>query len=261
MNGKPGYRKRKPAVKKSVRRPPKVAAKPTKMFAKNVKAVIHRMAEQKTYVIAAANNSIPICTGAAAPYQVDLLPQITQGSSTQQRVGNMINITSNKIKYCVNFQVYNAITNPNPAIYVKMWVVSLKNKSQYQGTPTVTDFSNFFQAGASTLNFQGNTLDTLLPVNNDLFTLHCTRTHMLGVVASTGASSGNWFGGSNNPQARGSIDLTKYVKKVLYNDNLAAPTDKSLWLVCQAVTMDGTTGTGYIPAELHYVHDIRYDDL
>lgn len=247
--------------KKSISKKSTSYLKPKSNFVKSVKKVIHGMAENKVWANYAVNQSIGTCSGAAVPYVYGLLPQISQGSSVQQRNGNSCSLMSNTFYYAINMLPYNAVTNPISVIYVKMWVVSLKNKSQIEGVPLLSDFNNFFQSGSTNLNFQGTTLDTLLKVNTDLWTVHKTIVHTLGVVASTPATSANGYGGSNNPQARGVISCAQYAKSLKYNDATVAVSNRSLYLVIQPVTVEGSSAAGYISAEIHFNHEAKFEDL
>lgn len=227
---------------------------------KTILKTIHRNVENKVYTNYAANNSIATCTGGAVPYQLSLLPNISQGASVTQRNGNSCRIMKSQFNYRVNLLPYNAITNSGAPIHLKMYVVSLKNKSQFAGAPTVADYANFFQAGSTTLNFQGNVLDTLFRINSELFTIHTTRTHTLAVASGSQAIGINSNSGAANPYASGVIYLEKYAKMIKFNDATTDVTNRSLWLVCQAVEMNGGTGTGVISCELHYNHEIQYED-
>ena len=254
-----------PFKKRQARRPrrktmPKKRMTKKTSLVKTIKRVIHQQIENKQWYNYAANQSIQTCSGAAVPFLYSLLPTLSQSALDNGRIGNQVTVVKNNFTYCVNLLPYNAITNPSPLIYLKMWVVSLKNKSQFEGTPLLSDFNNFFEVGNSSLNFQGNTLDTLFRVNNELFTVHATRVHTLGTSGSTPASSTNIYGGSNNPQARGTIYLGKYAKQLKYNDAGTIVSNRSLWLVIQPVTQDGSTGTGYISSEIHYNHEVSYED-
>lgn len=251
-----GRKAKKSIPRKTAKR--KTSRKPS--LVKTIKAVIHRQIENKTYTNYAANQSIPTCTGAAIPLTVSLLPTISQGVTVQNRTGNLVRVMRSQFSYRVNLLPYNAITNPSSPTYLKLFVVSLKNKSQYQGVPLVADFANFFQIGSSVANFSGNVLDSLFRINTDMFTIHTTRTHYLGTSSGSQAAGNNGNVGGINPFSAGTIYLDKYAKSLKYNDAVNDVTNRSLWLVCQAIGMDGSTGTGYIPAEIHYNHEVTFED-
>jgi len=225
---------------------------------KTIKQVVHRMAENKTWVNYAANQGIQTNLGSSSPFQVGLLPNPTQGTTVQQRIGNQIRVVKNIFKYAINLTPYNATSNPSTPVYVKLWVISLKYKSNYGGALTTSDFNDFFQIGATNVDFQGNSLDTLFGVNTDLFTLHTTRTHILGTL---GTAFGGSLTGANAPCARGTIYLDKCAKLLKYNDTSTDCANRSLWLIAQCVNVDGSTGTGITAAEMHYTHEVHFEDF
>ena len=225
---------------------------------KTIKRVIHQQIENKVYTNYEANRIITTNTGSSAPTQFGLLPVLSQGTTVSTRIGNQVRIMKSVFRYKINMLPYNATTNPIGPMWIKMWVISLKNKSQFQGSPGASDYNNFFQVGSTNLNFQGYTLDTMFGVNKELFTVHTTRLHMLGsaqVAAGTNVSVG-----AGNPVASGAIYLDKYAKICKFNDAQTDVTNHSLWLVCQAVRTDGTIGTNELTSEIHYIHDIQYED-
>lgn len=264
MYGKPNSRKRSTRgvpKRKYTRKPRAPATRTNKSFTKKVKAVIHRMAENKIYTNYGANNSIVTNTGGVVPFTLGLLPVLPVGGTVANRIGNQVSIVSNIFKYRINLLPYNSITNPCIPQIVKMWVCSLKTKTQTGGTPILSDFNNFFQVGSTNLNFQGNPLDTMFNLNTEYWTPHTSRLHYLGATNNGATASAHIFDGTHSPCLAGSINLTKYCKLLKYNDAATDVTNKSLWLVIQSVRFDGTTGSSETPCEIHYTHEVKYEDL
>jgi len=255
------YKRKATSSKKSYKK--KSYKKSSPSLVKTIKQTIHRMAENKIWVNYAANQPI---TSAylTRPTILGLLPTLSLGTAQNARIGNSVRIMKNIFDYRVNLLPYNASSNIATPVILKIWIVSLKNKNQFEGIPTTSDFDKFFQIGASSAPFQGSILDTMFKVNNDFFTLHTTRTHYLGTTSTTGTSGtgGAYFTGNCNPFASGKIYLDKYVKKLKYQDQLTDVTNRSLWFVVTSVPADGQSVTTLnIQTEFHYNQEVQYEDI
>jgi len=253
------YGRKKAAPRRKYAAKKRVYKKKTNLV-KTIKQTISRMAENKIWTNYGANQTLRTAV-ADVPFQLGLLPTLSQGTTVQQRVGNQARIVKSYLHYRVNLLPYNATNNPIPLMYLKIWIVSLKTKSQTQGSPTTSDYNDFFQSGSTSFAFRGDVLDTLFDVNNDMFTVHTTRFHTLGTISSTALTSLNVYSGANSPCAEGKIYLEKYVKNIKYNDGDTDVSNKSLWMVAQPVRADGTTGTSELTCEMHYTHNVQFEDL
>lgn len=261
--GKKGYRKR--AGRRSTRKP---YAKRSRAITKVVKKVLSRNLEKKAFHFALANEALTIATPSLVPKAIDLVPALAQGTGASQRIGNEILVKNAYIKGFVNIKAYNATTNPNAVpIYVKFWLLSCK-KTNTPAMATISTFSTFFESMNSGLPFQGSTLDMLLTVNKDVWTVHSTKLVKIGVSTSVGG---------NNPVATtGYFDnsqmskpfyfnYTKHLKKIMYDDTVNnVSTNRNLFLVIQPANADGTTTVDPTiiinPAEIHTVQLVEYTD-
>lgn len=251
-----GYKKRVYRKRAAPKRKP--AAKSS--FAKRVTQVMRRVAEKK-YIQTTNTNTVitsAITGGLFAPSFKILLPQISQGVTDNGRIGNEITISKNIFKGYVNCLPVDGLTNPSPAdIYVKMWIVSIKSFTPLQAGPVASTWAQFFQGNNVGLNFQGNMLDLLLDVNQELFTLHKTKIIHLNQLNATGVSSR-----ASVMTAPFYFDCTKYVKKVKYEDTNNLPSDRSLYCLFTTVYADGTANDSTDSVvEYHGVHHCYYSDL
>lgn len=230
-----------------------------------IKSVITNSAEKKEFINYGANQGLLTASGTTPAY-INLIPAIAQGTGASQRVGNEINVTNGWIRIAVNLLPYNVSTNPNPApLWVKMWILYPK---QQQGTTlsslTPAIASTMFKLNNANTGPQGNTLDMVLPINDNLWGVLQDQTKRLGVtgVNATGpASTTSWMDNSQM-SAIFDFDITKHLGKLQYNDTTSNdPTNKSLFLVMQAVNADGTSGSLYTMCEYHFSFCMQYTDM
>lgn len=251
---KPTGYKRKPYQKTKATKGVSLAVK------KFVKRTIHRNIENKTMVFYGANNNIS-CAQLTTPTAVNLIPTQGLGTSNSTRIGNEITLVKSYIKGYVNLLPYNATTNPLMApLWVKMWVAS--SKVVNSNLITSTDVASaFFNTGASTSGFQGNTLDMLLPVNTDSWTIHATKNFKIGLANAWNASSVGIAYGDNSTMSKPFyFNIRKFIKAPLkYNDSVNVCSNKNLFLIIQVVNADGTS-SALTPAEYHYCMEHIYED-
>lgn len=264
------FYRRKPVRKYRKRRAVAKRTKTSRTFANKVKKIVHRMAENKTITQDAANDSITPCDGVTAvPYFLNLLPPITIGSSSGERIGNQIRIVKNHIVGFINMLPYNSATNKlSCPIIVKMWVVSWKYATGQFAQPALVDFTTFFQRGSATAGFIGNPLDMVRDVNTDVWTVHKTKTFELSSGPAFQSALNYSPVSYQNPSGvfshKYSFNLGKYAKLLKYNDNIVPnrPTNKNLYLVIQTVRADGASvAAGDVYCENHFQSTIYYEDM
>lgn len=228
---------------------------------KYIKRTIHRNMENKFLTTYAANQGLTIGGSAQVPYFISLPPCPTQSVNVQGRVGNEITVVKSQIRGYVNILPYNATTNPllSP-FYVKMWVCSRKKTNQLiTGQPVIADFNNFFQAGATSLGFQSNILDTLFYNNKDYWNIYATKTLRLEFQSSI-AGTNAVLSPSGYTTQHFSFNLEKHLGRLKFNDSSVQPVNKELYLVFQTVSADGTSTTLGPTCEMHYVMEHQYED-
>ena len=259
------YYRRKNIGRKPRRAPRKYAKRVYKRkstgLKRMVKQMINRNIEDKFITLYGANNGLTIGGSAQSPYYLSLCPVPTQSVNVQGRVGNEITVVRSQIRGYVNVLPYNVTTNPLLApFYCKIWICSRKRTNQLiSGAPSLTDFNNFFQSGATSLGFQSNMLDILFSPNKDYWNVHATKLLRLEFQSSI-AGSGAVLSPSGYVTQPFSFNLAKHLGKLKYNDASTQPTNKELYIVFQCVTADGVSSSVGPTCEMHYVLDHQYQD-
>lgn len=233
------------------RRVHKKATKSGHVTKKWVKSFMNRKLETKEYITQNVNSSVYVQNN-TLPTQtqglLDLIPGVPLGNNSSSRIANKISVVSSKISGTLSLKPYDAVTNPYaPTIWVKMFLVSLKNSNT--ATPALTDFVNFFKVNGSSTGFYGNSLDLSAPVDTDYWTVHRQKIIRLG---STGNSSvipqatSYYFDNSKSTQYF-SFNTTRFLKNLTYNDTTTnSALNKNLWLVIQPVYMNATASSGNV---------------
>lgn len=251
------------APKKSTKKPRAKPRAKRNTLAKAINNVLAKQVEVKSYFNYAANQSITTAVavgGVAYPTALSMSPLIFQGVGESQRIGNMVNVKSAYIKGRINLLPYNVTSNPFflPCL-IKIWLVSYKLTNTVVWTNTNANTS-FFDTNNSSVGFQGNVLDTLLEVNRECYTVHGSKTFKLGTGSQTTLAAG--YTDNSSFTAPFSFSYGKYLSKLKYDDAaIASPTNKSLFLVFQAVPADGSGAGAPVPAEFHFTNTVRYTDM
>lgn len=261
----PRFRKYKSRGKKRLARR-KTSKRVSKSFAAKVKRVISRQAENKVWLAYGANNAITTVSTGATPTNIQLVPSVSQGTGHANRVGDVINIRKAYIRGFVNLLPYNATTNPTVGpVYVKMWLLSVKNMTNSGTLSSSLIGNNMFEAGTSSIGFQGNMLDMVLSPNDMLVTVHKTKTIRLEAGATQGSTYYNAAGGSCGGKGSFSVPFyfsyAKHMRRLKYDDTSPVqPTNRNLFLAFQAVYADGTS-LALTTAEYHYAIRVEFEDL
>jgi len=219
---------------------------------KYVKNTIHRSIENKQFVSYAQ-------TSLNGNQAITLMPTLVQGVGSSQRIGNKVKIVKGNMRLALNLLPYNVNTNPHacPA-WVKIWICSQKTTNSNSFTAT----SNFFQINNAAIGFQGQALDMVFPVNDDIITIHTKRQFKLGCGGTS-----NTFPGSNVSAFDNSsyckyldIPLGKYYKQLRFDDTASnLPINTNLWFVIQVVPANGQALSGQM-ANINYALELLYED-
>jgi len=236
-----------------------------KSITKIVKAVLSRQAENKSWFDYGANQSITIASGGSTPTFKNLLPQLSQGSSASNRIGNEVKVKNAYIRGHVNILPYDAVLNPQqcpPPLYVKMWIVSAKALNTNNLALTNIN-TTFFDIVSSSTSFQGNMLDIDFTVNKDAWVIHGTKTVKIGAqyTSASGPITAYAYSDDSPMSAPFSFSFGKNLKTLKYDDSGPIPTNRNMFIVFQAVAANGANGGGYIPAEFHYTTRVDYEDM
>lgn len=215
-----------------------------------VKRAISRTEELKTQSFTA--NNIPMQAYAAGNLLTldcnSVLGLISQGVGEGQRIGNKVTCKSFMIKGFINQLVAGAGQFP---VLIKMFVGKLK----FAISTTNGAYPNLYQAGNGVSPPQNNMFDLMRIINKDIFTVVKTKTFKIGTAGAP--TINNDF----SLVKSFSMNLTKHIGSLIYNDASANPTNKGLyiWFVC--VLADGTVSVavqaGY---GISYDMEVKYSD-
>lgn len=224
-----------------------------------VKRAIHTNQENKVWIDYAINQTIPTAS-ANTPVNRNLIPKLTQGAGSSNRIGNTIRIRSAFIRGHVNLLPYNANFNPTVGpVLVKMWLLRSKtvNTSDLGGT----QMTSFFETNNGTTGFQANMLDMLLTENKEFFTVLKTKKFELGATSSTSVASALPLNLDNSKYTMPFyFSYGKYLKKLTrYNDAADACVNNNLFICWQAIYADGSS-LAFNAAEFHYTIRVEYED-
>ena len=132
--------------RKYVRKPLRKGKGPSPMLkryiAKTVRKHDDQAAEKKQLITAATNQTITTAVN-SVPTSIALMPSIGQGVGSYQRIGNSVKVIKSFMKLSVCALGYNAATNPENPILVKLWIVSNKiypNQTNLASTGVASDF-------------------------------------------------------------------------------------------------------------------------
>lgn len=264
------YRKKVGAKKRIIRRRPRTMMTKKTNFAKRVKTVISRMAENKNqsfrgstplYMYGAAlwGDSIITCTPES------LFLSIQQGVGQGDRVGNAVRVKSLKLTGVLRAAPYNAVSNPTPVpCYVKFLFLTRKDTptAVYGGLADLLKYGNSAEGPGNSANIRA----LYRPVNTDLWTYHATKIFKVGNAINTGSGAvvGSAHYANNDFKLCNfvNIDLTKYCTKIIkWNDNITDPSTRNVVLYPILYTADGSVIAGTNPVIFDYALDISYEDL
>jgi len=189
---------------------------------------------------------------------------IDQGVGQSDRVGNTIRTRKLIFRYIMTpLPQDSTITPYNIPQEVRIFFGYLKN--QRLTFPDVSTFNNLFQFGNTDTSPFNNLWDMTLPVNNDLFTVVKQVRHKVGNSVYTdfqGIKPYNYY--SNNDfkmNCMRSIDLTKYLNKVLKFNDTTGTCDSGLYVWFIAVNADGTQSIfNTATVRCQYSIEYQYED-
>lgn len=111
----------------------------------------------------------------------------------------------------------------------------------YAGAPSAGDMLSFLQSNSTATDYNGDILDGLRPVNDDLFTLCIKKRVVLmnnnvSAITTTLAQTA-----MINPCRTFSFNLTKFIRKTLiFDDNFNSATNSNLYIAIGATQCDGS---------------------
>lgn len=241
-----------------------------------VKRAIHARLENKIKSTASVNNTIFTANSVGpgdivTPNAYNCYYQIPKGTEQADRVGTQVTPISNTIRMYFNVKPIQTQAGvalvPSYPVMVRVFLVRNKvSNSDNLATPGNTFFNNFFQQGNTTVGFQGNMLDMLLPVNKEKWHLYEQRIFRLGLPSNTGdyqsGASATDNAGFNKKVV---FYCRKHFKRTLqYTDlDVSFPQNHNMWLVFTSVLANGSAPLAdqtYGLVETHLTHDFVYED-
>lgn len=250
----------------------------TKAFARKVQAVISRNIENKcqqanlqmglyTPVTSGLSNFIFRGLFPLTPYDSTGAPigsciDILQGTGQSSRIGNVLR-TKRAILKGVIYPNPVSASNPSPkCVEVVMWIFKMKQINTgglIMDAETMAN-SRFFQDNNGATGLTGDLINIIQSPNQDTVTILHKRTFKVGY--SSGSLSGNLANNDFKYNQKFSINVTKYLPKVVkYDDNDTDPSIKHTYCLMVPFYADGTVNAEqqFNPAtcqwELNYVYE------
>ena len=248
--------KRKPAYKKRVPYKKKTGSK---ALVQTIQKVLNKNEETKYVTYYAQNNSIIYYSGST--YNVSnfqLVPAIYQGTTSGNRVGNQIQVTSHIVKYRLFVPTGTTATEP---VYCRVMVGHIRSKPA--DSPATYGFSDFFRGGSGgTIAPQATDLDLMLKPNTFNWVIVYDKIHKIG-QSGTNVSNPQCANNDFIVSTMGRINLTKHMGKLQYNDTSPNyPTNKNWYMFVLPVRVGGLSGTagGTAPVNITYNSEVCFKD-
>lgn len=250
-------RPRRKIIRRKISRP-----RVSKTIKRYVKRQIHSNIENKFLVTVAQNQTVSVAN-ATAPYSVNLMPAIAQGTGRTNRVANKVTLRKAIIRGQISLKGYNATTNPTcSGQLVKMWLVSVVQQNP-SALPAVAT-TGFFDYTTGSTGFGGSSLDCQLPVSKEDFRVLASKSFKLGITSSTSFTSSAVWNDNSQMSAPFYFDYSKHFKqKLSYADSAVSsyPLNRNCFLVVQVVPADNTTAASTIqPLSITYAIHQEFED-
>lgn len=243
---------------------------PKQAIAKVVKSVVRGMAEKKfcrynwQFSFGAYNTSSWTGNGLQPLTPYSTFTDIAQGAQQNQRIGNRIRTHRLIFNGYIQPTIYNGTTNPAPRPQEVMMVIF---STRDDSTTLTTALPGFLNNGGSSIAPQGSLLDSIQPLNEDLYTIYHKRIFKVGFADYGGAgASTNAQNYANNDYKlvnRFYIDCTKWCPKTLkFNDADNTPTNRILYVAFLPMYYDGSAmGTALSTCQVNASWQYVFTDL
>lgn len=195
------------------------------------------------------------------------LRQIVNGNNNANRIGNRIRLRSCVLRgmVFVDPDLTEAVKETFGPFEVKMWVVSSRQQPNFidkNGIRTLAQFS-FFDVGNTQTGFAGNLIDHCQRINEPELHLYQTRTFKIGVASGPWNTGGTTMTMNNDYKLNRKfiVRLGKYMNKnIVYNDGVAEPRNKKVFIVWNVVPAVGSTATIASKVRLTFNLHLKYED-
>lgn len=233
----------------------------TKAVKSYVKRTIASKIENKHYVTFGNNVAITCAQGGATPpVALNLTPLVSQGTTQNTRIGNLINLKSMILDLDINLREPTSISNllKHP-YFVRVMIF----KFRYRNDGTFDSGSIFNGNTGGNLAFQGTINDMRLNINRDVFIPYYDRVIKLGVQQTGNALVTTQMidqGAVFTKHLK--INVGKWMpKKLKYDDAATLVTNTNLYCAFQCVASDGSAlGSILQGAEYHYALQGTFED-
>lgn len=288
------YRKKSKSIRK--RRVVKKNGRPTRAFAKMVRRVLATDSENKirqaegnygvrymsdsTTDLMIQSNLIPLSPYPNAGLSTSEVIGISQGSGSNQRIGNQIRTRRATLKGVFYPTKYDAANNPQPVpMEILLIIFKIKGTS---GTGAFGDDldgarhllnNHCFQSNYSTTQGSSGVNGELLTLtrawNKDVIQICYKRVFKLGnqyIQTSLSGDRGNHQSYSNNDfkyNCKFSINITKYLSKVYrFLDNETTTSNRNTYCFWMPLPADGTdlNNNGLFPCKCDWNLTYEYED-
>lgn len=224
-----------------------------------VKRIVSRNTETKTRQLTSA--TLNVFQSITNTEVHNIIPAISQGVTQQDRIGNRIKPVRMTLKLAIICNNMNAVAPGASSSYFDVYIFKSKFANQGGIAPTAGDMSLFLQNGSGGDSYNGQVLDGLRPVNNDLFTLLTKRRVTLNNIANTTLLAMNGYYQSTAPQKTFSFNLTKHLKDTwIYNDANTNLANDNFYVAIGSTQTDGAFLAGSVIGTYQFITDLRYKD-
>lgn len=214
---------------------------------------------------ASLSNIYPVLPNITTTNFYQLMPEITQGTTEQNRIGTEITPKGLYVKGCISTDWLDIVANNSSFqnIYVRVLCLSDKQNpvDSLAYAAFTTSYNTLLEKGSSSTNFQfSDPMSIQRPVNRNRFNVYYDKTFHLGAYSAN-------IGTSNIDQYHGSKKFSFKVpmkKKFKYNDNDSRPNNISMPFLlvgyCPADQRNTTAGATTTFLNLSYYTDFYYTD-
>lgn len=215
----------------------------TPKLKKGILALIESKKEQKLWSNSQAGGPAPYdllaTSAAAAPAFIPLAPTINQGSTSYQRIGNVIQLVKGELK--LRFSA--PITGMAPA-FVTMYLGVVREDPSV--APTLANFTNLLEMSPGTYagHYSTTPYSCQAPVNEEFWDIKMRKEYKIASAGATAALSNNDFSACIDDV----IDITKFLKKTIRYDDAAAQclnTELFLFFVINSTTVTAPAALNY----------------
>lgn len=210
------------------------------------------------------NGLFPITPYTATGSPIGSTITLVHGTGQATRIGNVVRTKRAVLKGVVFPSPGNVTLNPTPKpMEVCMWIFKLKNRyfgDEINYAQSVFN-SSFFQDNASSQGASGSLIDIVRATNQDVVQVMYKRVFKIAYAAGT--NSGNVSSNDFKYNQKFSIDVTKYIPKVIkFNDNDDSPSIVHTYCMIAPYNADGSfyTDQSYTVAECHWQLSYTYED-